>query len=230
MNNIYNNIKITDQTIYDTYNSLMFTDDIRVFQKMTKKIELYLKTQYLIGDIVEFGVFKGASMSLWLKLRDMYEHHSITKVIGFDFFNPTELLQSLEPDNKSIMSKVMERVDNNELTIDSVNDKLKIFKEQNYILIKGDAAIKSKEFKELNPGFRIKLLYMDLDLGKPTLEVLKNLWNNVVIGGVVIFDEYAYHIWDESIGVDTFLKSIKNKYKLFKTDIIAPTMYIIKTN
>jgi hypothetical protein len=82
-------------------------------------------------------------------------------------------------------------------------------------------------FSENNPGFRIKLLYMDLDLGKPTLLVLQNLWKHVVIGGIVVFDEYAYHVWDESVGVDTFLKTIHN-YSIFKTNVLAPTMCIIK--
>jgi hypothetical protein len=69
---------------------------------------------------------------------------------------------------------------------------------------------------------------MDLDLGEPTLKVLENLWKHVVIGGIIVFDEYAYHIWDESIGVDIFLKSIKEKYTFFKTDVVAPTMYLVK--
>jgi len=227
-NNIYNNIKLTDQNVYDNFNSLMFSEDNRVFMKMTKKIEIYLKTKHLIGDIVEFGVFKGASLGLWLKLRNTYEPHSITKVLGFDFFNPDELLTSLNDSNKILMEKVIERVDLNELSLESVNNKLEKFDKQNYILVKGDACLTSKEFSEKYPGFRIKLLYMDLDLAEPTLKVLENLWNNVVINGIIVFDEYAYHIWDESVGVDTFLKSIKGKYKIFKTDIIAPTMYIMK--
>ena len=40
MADIYNGIKVTEQSIYDAYNTLMFTDDTRVFNKMTKKIEI----------------------------------------------------------------------------------------------------------------------------------------------------------------------------------------------
>ena len=39
---------------------------------------------------------------------------------------------------------------------------------------------------------------MDLDLGEPTYNVLKILWKKVVKNGFVVFDEYAYHKWDES--------------------------------
>ena len=69
---------------------------------------------------------------------------------------------------------------------------------------------------------------MDLDLGEPTYNVLKNLWSNVIINGIIVFDEYAYHCWDESIGVDKFLKEIPNQYKIYNTHINAPTMFIKK--
>lgn len=53
---------------------------------MIKRSELYLNVKDIVGDILEFGVFKGASIALWSKLINMYEPNSITKVIGFDFF------------------------------------------------------------------------------------------------------------------------------------------------
>ena len=42
---IYNGINKTSQEVYDSYNSLMFSPDSRVFNKMTKRIELYLKVK-----------------------------------------------------------------------------------------------------------------------------------------------------------------------------------------
>jgi hypothetical protein len=54
---IYNGIKKTEQSIYDSYNNLVFSDDTRVFNKMTKKIEIFLQIKDLVGDIFEFGVF-----------------------------------------------------------------------------------------------------------------------------------------------------------------------------
>ena len=77
----------TSQDIYDSYNSLLFSQDKRVFNKMTKKIELYMQIKDLVGDICEFGVFKGAGLALFLKLKSMYEPNSLMKIIGFDFFD-----------------------------------------------------------------------------------------------------------------------------------------------
>ena len=69
---------------------------------------------------------------------------------------------------------------------------------------------------------------MDLDLGEPTYNVLKQTWKNIVLGGIIVFDEYGFHCWDESEGVDRFLKEIQNEYVSFNTYINSPTMYIIK--
>ena len=69
---------------------------------------------------------------------------------------------------------------------------------------------------------------MDIDLGEPTYKVLKSLWNKVVKNGVIVFDEYGFHKWDESDGVDKFLKEIEGSYKLVNTKICNPSLYIIK--
>lgn len=228
MSDIYNSIKETPQSIYDSYNNLIFSADNRVFTKMTKKIELYLKVKDLAGDIIEFGVFKGAGMALFLNLKEMYEPNSLMKVIGFDFFNTTKMLDTLDGLNKSMMSNVLNRVDNNELSYTSVNKRLSNFNTDNYKLFEGEAVSKCNQFNLESPGARIKLLYMDLDLGEPTYNILKILWNKIVKNGIIILDEYAYHKWDESNGVDKFLKEIEGQYIFFDTKISSPTAYIHK--
>lgn len=225
---IYNGIKETPQCIYDHYNNFIFSDDTRVFNKMMKRTELYLQTKDLIGDILEFGVFKGASIGLWIKLLKMYEPNSITKVIGFDFFNSTELINGLDGLNKSMMSSVVDRVGDEDLFINSVTKNLQIIDPSKFMLIKGDAVKTSKTLTQNNPGLKVKLLYMDLDVGEPTYQVLLELWDRVCINGIIVFDEYAYHQWDESVGVDNFLKSIEGKYIIYPTNVFSPTAYIKK--
>ena len=60
--------------------------------------------------------------------------------------------------------------------------------------------------------------------------VLTNLWENIVIGGKIIADEYGYHKWDETVGIDSFLKTKKGKFHLENTFVNAPTMIITKTD
>ena len=225
---LYNNIKPSPQGVYDSYNNLMFSADHRVFNKMAKKIELYLQVKDLPGDIVEVGVFKGASLGLFLNLKAMYEPNSLMKVIGFDFFNPGTLLESLDGLNKIMMEKVISRVSENDVSLESVRQSLSKFDDSSYLLVQGDAVVETTDFYKRSPGARIKLLYMDIDVGEPTYQILRRLWKRVMKNGIVVFDEYAYHKWDESDGVDKFLDEIKGEYEFVDTKICAPTAYIRK--
>ena len=193
-----------------------------------KKIELYNVVKSIPGDIVEFGVFKGAGIALFLKLKRLNEPNSIMKVIGFDYFQPNNLLCTLDGLNKEMMQCILDRVEPNDLLIENVEERLSCFNKEDYFLIQGNAVDESKKYYEENVGARIKLLYMDLDLGDPTYNILKNIWCKVVKGGVVVFDEYGYHNWDESNGVDKFLSEIEGQYELIDTKIFAPTLYILK--
>jgi len=225
---IYNNMVSTKSHVFESYNNLLFSDDVRVFQKMTKRIELYMMIKDLVGDICEVGVFKGAGMALWLKLFKLYEPNSISKANGFDFFSPELTLQSLDGPNKTLMTDVINRSDNNSLSISSIKTKLDVVFENRFNLISGDVVKTTKSFTDDNPGLKIKLLYMDIDVGEPTYIALTNLWKHVTIGGIIVFDEYAYHKWDESVGVDKFLEDIKGKYEQYPTNIATPTLFIKK--
>jgi hypothetical protein len=227
-NGIYNGVKETPQTIYDSFNTLMFSEDSRVFNKMIKKIEIYNEVRQLVGDIVEFGVFKGAGLALFLKLTKLNEPHGLTKVIGFDYFKPANTLNELVGANKELMENVLKRVTEDELSVAKVRERLESVQNPNFLLLEGEAVATSKEYYEKSPGARIKLLYMDLDVGEPTYNILKNLWSRVVPNGIVVFDEYGYHKWDESDGVDAFLKEIPGQFKVVNTNIISPTLYIQK--
>ena len=67
---------------------------------------------------------------------------------------------------------------------------------------------------------------MDLDLEEPTYNTLINLWDNITKGGLVVFDEYGYHKWSESKGVDRFIKEKNIEIKTLNFN--APTAYIKK--
>lgn len=47
-------------------------------------------------------------------------------------------------------------------------------------------------------------------------------------GGVILFDEYEYHKFNESTGVEKFLKERNLDYTLKSTNWLAPTAYMIK--
>ena len=65
---------------------------------------------------------------------------------------------------------------------------------------------------------------MDLDV--PTYETLNAMWDRVVKGGIVVFDEYAFHKWSESAGVDRFFADKDVQIKAL--NYICPTAYVVK--
>ena len=52
------------------------------------------------------------------------------------------------------------------------------------------------------------------------------MWDRVVKGGMVVFDEYAFHKWSESAGVDRFFADKDVEIKTL--NYICPTAYVIK--
>lgn len=233
MVNLYNNNSDinSNQKMYDNFNNFIFSSDRNVFNKLYSKIKFYEMTKDLCGDIVECGVFKGSGLVSWLKILDMNEPNSIKKVVGFDFFNPKFVDQLCDSTDKETMKQVFNRcdnLDNNEVSKIGVTQKLVTsgFDLSKFDLVDGNIIFTSNEYLKSRPGFRISILNIDLDLEDPTYATLNNLWDRVVDGGIIIFDEYAYHSWSEANAVDKFIK--EKGLKLHKTNIKTPTAYIIK--
>lgn len=190
------------------------------------------------GDIVELGVFKGTGIAQLLKLREIFIPASNKKVVGFDLFSKSNEI-SLKPNDV----KLKEYYESSNCDIDNgikkedvkyFLDKMKLtntrmgFNTDIYQLIEGDVCKTIPEYLENNPGFRISLLYLDLDIDEPTYKSLELLYDKIVRGGIIIFDEYACEKWTESNAVDRFIQlhpSLELKTLLWSR---TPTAYIIK--
>ena len=232
---IYNdNIKnVTSQSIYDSFIEFIFSSDIKVLGKLLHRHEFFNKTRHLPGDIVEVGVFKGSGMATFSKIIEIYCPNSIKKVIGFDIFDPELSIEVLNKDadiDKDNMNKVYSRIDKSDRTLESVHNRLtNVSSSNNFLLIGGDVEITLPKFIEDNPGQRISLLYIDVDIERPSYIALKYLWDKVVPGGIIVFDEYEYHKFSESCGVDKFLKERNIEYNIITTNWLSPTCYIQKS-
>ena len=233
MSNIYNIVSTNlenNQSSYDAYNSFIFDSNKNIFFKLATRIDLFSYIENVHGDIVECGVFKGSGMMVWLKLLNMYTPNDSRKVIGFDFFGKDFVNELKDDIDKNGMAQVFDRcnVENDELSVEFITNKfIKAGIDKNkFELIKGDVSKTTKEFALVNPGLRISLLYMDVDIEEPTYNALVNLWDRVSVGGIVVFDEYAYHVWSESNAVDRFVRD--NNLVLYKLNVPAPTAYIVK--
>lgn len=220
----------TDQELYDAFNKFIISDDTKVFGKLLARTLLFNEIKNVPGDIVECGVFKGSGILTLLKLKHFLCPNTHKKIIGFDIFDSEELTHNLTKNDKEMMTALFEsRNFKHNTNYKNMLQKSIIdcgFKEHEFELIEGDISITAKKFVEDNPGFKISLLYLDLDLETPTYDTLDAMWDRVSKNGIVVFDEYGYHKWSEAKGVDRFFEN-KN-IELQSLNYICPTVMIRK--
>jgi len=227
-----NDLEIVSQAqeIYDNFNGFILSSDTKVFGKLLARTLLFNSVKNVPGDILEFGVFKGTGLMTFLKLKKYLTPNSGKKVIGFDFFDTESLLNSLTDQDKEAMSCLFKQrgFSHEESFKKHLCDLIKQagFCDHEFDLIKGDVSKTTKDYISTRPGLKISLLYLDLDLEEPTYDVLQAAWGRVSSGGIVVFDEYAFHKWSESKGVDRFFKNKDVQIK--SLNFIAPSAYVVK--
>ena len=229
--NIYNNNEVANQNVYDSFNTFMFSNDIKIFGKLMYKLHFYKLTQKLPGDIVEIGVFKGSGIAAWLKILKVFCPNTNKKVIGFDFFSKESVNNyTKEKECGNSLNEVMNRVDDNSLSLNSVSKSIQQLgvDQSKFILVEGDVKETTKNFVDSNPGFRISILYLDADIMEPTYYSLLHLWDRIIPGGYIIFDEYEYHSFNECSGVEKFLKEKHLEFTIETTHFLQPTAFMIK--
>ncbi|REL34832.1 TylF/MycF/NovP-related O-methyltransferase [Thalassotalea euphylliae] len=197
--------------------------------------ELFQKTVHLPGDIVELGVFKGASLMSWanfMEIRNMGDRHK--KVVGFDNFKGFGELDEKDGAACADAQKQIGGFDSSSFE-EPLIDAIDIFDQDRFIpykkrvhLVKGDIEQTVPQYVNENPGMRISLLHFDVDLYRPTLTALESLWPLVVPGGVVAFDEYGIPPWEgEAKAVDEFFAGQNIELKRFDW-CSNPGAYLIK--
>ncbi|MEM9274418.1 MAG: TylF/MycF/NovP-related O-methyltransferase [Cyanobacteria bacterium P01_F01_bin.143] len=221
----------TAQYIYDAFNNFIFSSDTRVLGKLLARAFLFSQVKDVPGDIVECGVFKGSGVLTWLKLKKIFVPNAFKKVIGFDYFDTNSLLNSLSGNDKVRMTELFgeRHYEHDGAATRFLEEKIALagFSKTDYELVKGDISQTAPEFADQRPGFRISLLYIDLDIEKPTYDTLSALWDRLSIGGIVAFDEYAVHQWSEATGADRFFQD-KNIQIKTTTDYFCPIAYVVK--
>ena len=216
-----------EQAIWDAYNLLLGGPDTARLRKLLARYELFRRTAELPGDIVEAGIFKGTGLMFWLKLLHMHCPGSCKRVVGFDLFEGFE--QSANAAEKEAVRSLLAEAKFQETTparIEKMVAEAQIPKNR-CELVAGDIAQTAEQYVAANPGFRISLLNLDLDLAKPTRAALEALWPRVVRGGVVIFDEYAIPKWSASQGIDAWLAE-KNLRLQTLPWAHSPTAFLLK--
>ena len=168
------------------------------FLKVAALVEVFSLVRNLPGSIVECGVFRGQSLTLFRQLLEVYSPgDSLRKVIGFDTFSGFTSLDEKDGTPDVSRAKVVGGW-NSSSFLPILQELLNIAQADSYMprvnrveLVQGDVRKTIPDYVKSTPGLRISLLNLDVDLYEPTLIALEHLYPKVVSGGVVVVDEYA---------------------------------------
>ena len=171
-------------------NEFYFNVSPKRLSKLVTRLDLYRKIIDLRGEIIECGVFKGSSLMQFIKLRSIIETPFSRKIIAFDTFG--EFPSANYKGDKKVLDSFIKEAGNNSISEGQILQKLKDLKlEDNIELIKGNLLDTARTYLSRNPGLKICLLHIDVDLYESTKCVLENFFPHVVKGGVVILDDYG---------------------------------------
>ena len=216
--------ELSSGDIWDYENGFYWFSDRTRIAKLMAHLAIYEQIVKLPGDVIEFGVYKAASLIRFLTFRNILENDFSRKIVGFDAFGKfPQNLSNIDSDFGFITQ--FEEQGGEGLSVPEVTNILNRKGFENYELVAGDVFETLPKWLVQNPYTRISLLHLDMDVYAPTKYVLGELWNRVVEGGIIVFDDYNT-VEGETLAVDEFLK--KHKIKLVKNHFYKIPSYIIK--
>lgn len=189
--------------------------------KILAHYELFKKIKNLDGDIIECGVFKGASLIRFASFRDIFNMKN--KIIGFDSFG--KFPKTKFEGDKSWRKKFINDSGEEGISKNQLKQILELKGIENFELIKGDVTTTIPKFLEKNSKLKISLLNLDTDAYEPAVSILKNFFPKIVKGGILLLDDY--NIWPgETKAVNDYFKG--GKIKIQKFNFSKTPHYIVK--
>lgn len=177
--------------------------------KALSQYELYKSIVHLPGDVFELGVFKAASLIRLATFRNLLEGDYSRSIVGFDAFGrfPREGLLNR---SDSIFIDEFEAECGEGLNRELVERILSRKGFENIYLREGNVFETIDRYLMERPATRLAYLHFDLDVMEPTTYALEVLYDRVVPGGLIVFDDYANGLAvGETEAVDRFVKDRK---------------------
>jgi len=216
--------KLNRSSVWDYENGFYWFLPKSRLNKMLAHYELYKKISSVPGCIFELGVYKGASLVRFATFRDALENDYSRKIVGFDAFGEFPTSNLKVQDDLSFIEK-FEGAGGHGLSEEEVADVLSSKGFKNFYLVKGNVFDTLPKYLSDNPETRIALLHLDMDVKEPTDFALELLFDRVVPGGIILFDDYNV-VAGETISVDEFVA--KHKLKLEKLPFYNTPAYVRK--
>ena len=181
--------------------------------KVFAHYELFKRTLEVPGEIVECGVFKGASLIRFAMMRELFGTPDAKKIVGFDAFGafPETDFEADKPFRDRFITGSGE----SGIGIDQLREVLERKGiGRNVDLIAGDVRETVPQYVRSNPHLRISLLNIDTDVYEPAVTILRELYPRIVAGGVLVLDDYGVFP-GETAAVDEFFAGKDVEIKKF---------------
>lgn len=211
---------------FDYENGFYLTSKPARIGNILAHYELYKMIKDLPGNLVELGVFKGGSLIQFATFKELLENEGSRKIIGFDIFGEFPEATTVESDKNFIEKFAKLETKGEFLTREEL---LKSFENKgigNIELIQGDIRETVPLYVKNHPELRISLLHIDTDVYEPAKVGLEELYDRVVKGGVIVFDDFAT-VEGETIAIEEFFRDKDYIIKKMSLSHTKPS-YIIK--
>ena len=170
----------------------MVTMNVGALSRLLYYNSLYQQIVEVPGVICEFGVQWGATLAALINLRSIHEPFNIGRTIfGFDTFEGFVGLDPKDGDVGSIGD--YSSTSGYEKKLERTLELLEAFAPASHFkkfqLIKGDASLTIDPWLKDNPHAVISMAIFDMDLYKPTKDVLEKILPRLTRGSLLVFDE-----------------------------------------
>lgn len=177
-------------------------------------VQLLERTTRILGDVAEFGCWRGATTSLFAK---MLPQSSPKVVHAFDNFAGFTALVQEEKDLRSNYQGSQDELEAL-LRLNGVREKV--------VLHVGDICHTTQEVTSV-PS--VSLALIDCDVYEPVAAALAWVHPRLSAGGLIAFDEYGDPAWPgETQAADEFLKKYGNHYTQESTPVAQPSLVLVR--
>ncbi len=208
---------------FEYENGFYLTSPVSRIGKLLAHYELYKKITGLPGEVVECGVFKGASLIRWASFRNLLETPFSRRIIGFDTFDAFPLPD--DPQEQVYVERFVAAAGSKSLSVEELYQVLEAKRIDNVELVPGDIVQSVPEYAKANAHLRISLLHIDTDTYRPAAVALEVFYPLVVPGGIIVLDDYGTFP-GETRAVDELLKT--HGLRLEKSSLNSVPSYVVK--
>lgn len=168
----------------------------QVITRFIERYELFQLIKQVPGNILECGVGSGYGLMSMAHLCSIFEpFHYVRRLVGFDTFEGFPGFSEQDFGNKTKAEHM--KVGGLKFdTYETLQEAIRLYDMNRPVghiekieLRKGDISDTLPKYLEEDPSMVVALLYLDMDLYKPTKDALDLLIKRMPKGAVIVFDE-----------------------------------------